>query len=200
VQEGDGHRVHAGLRQLARQAFHEPHVQLAGDAAVGQRALGHVEAEIPGHQRLGQLELDVVKLEARLLADLDGVAKAGRRQQGGAGALALDDGVGDQRGAVDHLRRLRGGDAGAAERVGEGGLHRARGILGRGQGLGDRELAARLVDQDQVGEGAADVDADAVHRYRAGRLGYLESGKMSTCGERCCASRPPSATSMVPLT
>jgi hypothetical protein len=36
--------------------------------------------------------------------------------------------------------------------------------------------------------------------YLGGRLGYLESGKMSTCGERCCASMPPSTTSIVPVT
>jgi hypothetical protein len=53
-------------------------------AAVGQSALGDVEAEVARNQRLGQFELDVVQLEARLLTNLEGVAEARRGHEGAA--------------------------------------------------------------------------------------------------------------------
>ena len=37
----------------------------------------------------------------------------------------------------------------------------AAGIVGRGQALAGQHAAARAIDQHQVGEGSADIDADA---------------------------------------
>jgi hypothetical protein len=52
-----------------------------------------------------------------------------------------------------------GAELGGQERE---AVDQAQGRIGRrGGGLGDDESAA-LVDRDEVGEGAADVDADAV--------------------------------------
>jgi hypothetical protein len=71
------------------------------DAAGLVEALGDFAAQRPRHQRLRVFEEDIVDVIALLAADFQGVAKPLRGDQAGFGALALDDGVGDQRGAVD---------------------------------------------------------------------------------------------------
>ena len=75
----------------------------ASDRAVGQRALRHVEAQVARHERLGQLQ----HRGRTGRSDARGRSRprrgSRRGQQRGAGALALDDRVGDQGRAVDHL-------------------------------------------------------------------------------------------------
>ena len=71
--------------------------------------------------------------------------------------------------------------------------HVADGLGGVGRGgqhFADRQLAGLIVDQDQVGERAADVHADPPHQ----RPGNFSSPKMSTVADRCCASMPPVQT------
>jgi len=85
-----------------------------------------------------------------------------RGDEAGSRALALDDGVGDQRRAVDG-----GGDRGGIElSFPEQGLqpleHRHRGIARRRQYFPDDHLASVLVEQQQIGEGAADIDTGAI--------------------------------------
>jgi len=47
------------------------------------------------HQRLGQVEIEIVKLVAVLAADLHRVAKTRRGEEGRRRAFALDQRVGD---------------------------------------------------------------------------------------------------------
>ena len=56
------------------------------------------------------------------------------------------DGVVTRLGLLEHLR--------------DGRQHRLRRLLRRGQHFGRKDAAGPLVDQDDVGESAADVDAD----------------------------------------
>jgi hypothetical protein len=95
-----------------------------------------------------------------LAPDLDRVAKAARGDQRGPGALALDQGVGEQRGAVHHVRDRLGRYVGLAQHFHDAALDGGVRLLGRGQDLGDAQQRARLVDHDEVGEGAADVRPD----------------------------------------
>ena len=71
------------------------------DVAAGVHALAQGEAGVAGDQRLGQDEVEVVLLEAAFGPHLDHVAEALGRDEGGAGAAPLDQGVGGERGAVD---------------------------------------------------------------------------------------------------
>ena len=75
-------------------------VERLRDRAVGERPLGHVEAQVARHERPRQLEDEVVEVVAALAADLDRVAEALRREQRRARALALDQRVRDERRAV----------------------------------------------------------------------------------------------------
>ena len=81
------------------------------DAAVGQRALAHLEDVAPAHQRHGLGQVHVVGVVALLAADDEDVAEARGGDQRGACALALQDGVGRNRGGVQDARRPRAGAA-----------------------------------------------------------------------------------------
>ena len=162
VQEADGDRLDALVAQLGDQPGHRLGIRRLVRRSVGVRALVDFEPQVARHERRGQLQKQVVELVAMLARDLVGIAEAARREQCGAGAFALDDGVGDQRGAVDDAVHVGGLGLAALERLAQhlGDGHRRIGR--RGQDLADGEVAGRVVDQDQVGEGAADVDADPV--------------------------------------
>ena len=71
--------------------------------AVDQHALVHLEAQVARRERPRPLHEQVVHVVAVLAGDLDRVAEALGRDQRGPGALPLDDGVGDERGAVEDV-------------------------------------------------------------------------------------------------
>jgi hypothetical protein len=89
------------------------------------------------------------------------------RQQSDPGAVALDQGIGCNRGAVDDafgLGQQRRAPAAELSRQPLEPVENAdRGVAGsRGNLLQGRP--AEIVDCDEIGEGAADIDADAVYR------------------------------------
>ncbi len=137
-------------------------VELASDRAVGVGPLVDLEPQMTRHERLRHLQEDVVQVVAVLAADLVAIAKAAGGEQRGGRALAFDDGVGHQRGAMDDRCNCAGLDPGGVQRFAQDGRDRGRGIRRRGQRLADRERPGLVVDEDQVGKGATDVDADAV--------------------------------------
>ena len=129
--------------------------------AVREHPLGDAESQPAGDHRLGQADEHVVDVVADLPGQLEDVAEALGREQAGLRALAFEDDVGDESGRVDHL-------AGPGEEVGDGGgevadaaHHRLLGRMRGGQGLFDPDGAVGIVDQGEVGERAADVDAEA---------------------------------------
>ena len=97
-----------------------------------------------------------------LVTDQQRVAETVGRDQPGAPRLALDQGVGDQRGGVnDRGGDLRRAHVGAAEQLGDPLAHPVEGI-GRGrQHLLDVDRAGGGVEQHDVGERATDVDGEA---------------------------------------
>src|SRR5207253_2413813 len=109
---------------------------------------------------------EVVAVVLEPLSHLDHVAVARGRQQADPRALALEEGVGGDRGAVDHALGLaeerRHVVAERPREQLEALQHALRGVGRRRGGLGERD-AAGVVDRDQVREGPADVDADPVH-------------------------------------
>jgi hypothetical protein len=67
-------------------------------------ALAHLELPAAGHERSCALEVQIVEAREPQAPDLQEVAKAGRREQPGAGAAALEDGIGGHGRAMDDLR------------------------------------------------------------------------------------------------
>jgi hypothetical protein len=117
---------------------------------------------------LGHLDEEVVELVLALAADLQHVAKSGRGQQAGLGALALDQRVGEERRGVDDAADLLGFCPRLLQHLARAQKRAARRIVGRRAFLPDDGAAvARIVD-DEIGEGSPDVDAEGercVHHH-----------------------------------
>ncbi len=145
----EGDRAHPFLVER-----HE-HVAVAG------HAFGDVEAQIPRHQRVGHLQIQIVIVVTNLGRHLQRVAEARRGQQGDARALALDQRVGDERGRVDGDVDIGPADRGVGQQRGHALLHATRGIVRRGQALAQGHRAG-FVHQNEIGEGAADIEAEAM--------------------------------------
>ncbi len=115
------------------------------------------------HERVGELQEQVVDVVALLGAHLEDVAEAARGDQAEARAAALDQGVGDQGGAVHDVADVGEGQVCAACSSSVEALQRAdRRVVRRGQALVQADVVALRVEQDEVGEGAADVETDAI--------------------------------------
>jgi hypothetical protein len=111
VQERDGHRLDAAGAHLVGQLADLARDERPLDRAIGQHALVELEPPAAPHQRARHLEVDVVQIVAVLAADLDRITEAARRDQRRARAAPLDQRVGHQGRAVDHLLDAAGGDA-----------------------------------------------------------------------------------------
>ena len=137
--------------------------------AVGAQPLAHAVAAVARHQRFGRRHAQVVALRLQPLAHLHHVAVALRGEHGNARAAALQQRVGGDGGAVDDAlgagQQCGQGNSRGGGQVGQAGQH-TFGLVGRrAGGLGQKAGAVRG-DAHNVGEGAADVDADAPHQMK----------------------------------
>ena len=139
--------------------------QLRKHRAVGRHALAHADAVAPRHERHRLLPLQVVRVLLVDPLDERHVLEAVRGQVEDAGAAPLQHGVDAERGAQHQQRQLLDRDPRSRERV----EHRPAGRCRRRRHLGDAQPAVcGRVDRDQVGEGAAGIDAHAIrHRSRS---------------------------------
>ena len=99
-------------------------------------ALVRLEAKLVGHERWLAVRREVVQPRPRLPPDREHVAEAARRDQRRSGALALDDGVGGDGGAVDEvegggLRRRRRSDQSSSARPSRMARAGSSGVEGR---------------------------------------------------------------------
>jgi hypothetical protein len=159
VQETDRDRLDAfgGERAAGlRNAFAiERDVHLAR----AQQPLVDFAREMPRHQRPVAVKQQVIRLRPVAAADDVHVARAAGDDQPGLGTLAFDQRIDGDGRAVDQLVD-RGGDQPAlADAVDDALLE----LRGSGEALGLHELPARLVEPDQIGKGAADIDRNNNH-------------------------------------
>jgi hypothetical protein len=165
VEKADRDGLHRLLAQGGDRAVQRARVEREQRGAVRAQPLAHRQAQAARHQRLGRRHPHVVALGLQPFAHLDHVAVALRGEHGDARAAALQQRVGGDRGAVDDARGApeQPGER-QAERGGEvlqAGEHAFALVVRRAGGLGER-LDAVGRDAEHVGEGAADIDADAV--------------------------------------
>ena len=157
VKQADRHALH----RLALEAFDDPghftEIERRQYRAIVADALAHLGAEPPRYERLGLgRQIDPVEMGTVHAADLEHVAESASGDQADRADLALDDRVGDERRSVGE----RGAAPGHAADRGEPVEQAARRIGGRRRDL-ERARSARRVTRDEIGEGPADVDADA---------------------------------------
>ena len=91
--------------------------------------------------------------------DLQDVSKTLRGDQARAGAATHQDGVQSERGANLDVRHIRTVNSGGIERL-EDAVCRLVIVCRRLEGPGDSRL---LIKDNDVREGAADIDADSLH-------------------------------------
>ncbi len=128
--------------------------------------------------------------------DLEHVAEALGHQQRDARAAMLDDRIEADGGAMhqqaDRIRREPGGCKQCGETLG----HRARRIGGRARLLVVDERGQVRMEQHEIGEGAADVDADAGF---ARRLGHGSSSTITpSAGCQPITTAPPDGCDAAP--
>ena len=147
------------LRMRQRRA-HRMRIGRGLDRPVGEHAL--VDLDDLRIELLGLLDVAGENFRPRLVADLERVAKAARRDEQGALAAPLEQGVGrDRRAHFDDSDRAR------RNRVALMQAEKAADALDRGVLVGRalrqeflRMQAARGVAADHVGEGSAAVDPE----------------------------------------
>ncbi len=157
VQEAHGHRFDAQRREGRDQLAHLILVERRQHRALGVDALGDFEGQLARNQRLRPVKEQVERLDPVAASDRIDVAKAARRDQGGAGALTFQHGVDRDRRSVQHLGKRRYAAVGDRQ---------ARGHAACGVGRHRRRLRrddAPVDAADEVGKGPADIDADDVH-------------------------------------
>ena len=155
MQEADRHRADARGAELVHDIVGVERLQ---HRTIGIHPFPHTVTVAPFDQRLRPFDAQAVKVRALLPAQFDDVGEAAGGEQRGAGALALDQRVGPERRAVADDRSpdvVGAGDS--VDRLDHRAL-RVVGIGGHLEGLQQRPCAA--IEDDGVGEGAADVDAD----------------------------------------
>src|SRR5690606_25916031 len=135
-------------------------------------------------------ELDVEQAADQALgaADLDDVAEALGRDDARLRALALEQRVGGDGRAVHE-----GGDVGVVDaELGERFEHAAPLAAGDGRDLRRKQGVASRVVAEHVGEGAADVDADAVSRGSHQTTAAARTARSSTsCPGAAASARSP---------
>jgi hypothetical protein len=149
-EKADGDRLRVDLGQGVE-------VELLQDALRAD-PLVHAVAAIERHERLGMVGAQSIEMRARLAAELEEVLEPGGGYEGCPRALALEERVGRDRGAMRETLDLccAHGLGSCDDRI---LLARLRGHLCR------RQAAVR--EQHRIGEGSSHVDAEHSHARRS---------------------------------
>ena len=145
--------------ELLDRRVHRADVQGPMDVARHPCPFGDLQTQVPGHQRRGPGDGDVVELVLAFAPDLQGVAKALGGDQTSDRARALDQGVGEQRGGVDHAADAARVDPILVQEAGDAGHDPVRRVVVGRQYLAVQLSAGVVVVDHDVGERAADINA-----------------------------------------
>ena len=166
-QAADRDRLDAVVAQASRRGAHLVLVERRLDTTVRcGDAFGDRQAVTAPHQRLGLARdrLRMREVERPVLApDVQHVAKTARRQHADAGPVFLQQDVSGDGRAVDEEVEIARRHAGAFQQTGQPFNAGPRGIVRCRGELEDGALPVRVVPEDEVGEGAADIDGRAPH-------------------------------------
>ncbi len=157
VEEANCDRLNTLGGEAIGELHERPLVKRDEDPAAGIDALAHRIAQPAGDERRGQVDIDVVLLEPVLVPDLDRVAEALGGNEGGLGALTLDDCIGRQRRAMDDDRQISRRQRGFLQDRADGFENGTLRGLWSGQDLD--AVAAPVRFERDVCERAADIDA-----------------------------------------
>jgi hypothetical protein len=157
----DGERLNALVAQAAGLGAHLRLVQRDQDPAARVQPLAdpHPPAARRQERRRLRVHVQVVHARALLPAQLEHVLESLGHEDRGHRARLLEDRVGRDGRPVNEARHRAGLAARERQHRADRVAHAAEEILRRGRHLGEVESPV-AVEGDDVGEGAADVDAD----------------------------------------
>ena len=167
--EQQAHRHGVGIRfpQHVDDALDLPVLQ-RNDHAVRAHALPHREPKLSRDELRWTIPGQVVERGPVLAPDLDDVAEAIRGDERGPRATAFEERVRGDRRAVREVLDVGAEEAGPFQRPD----HALGLVAGSGRDLGRYHAIPH--DGDEIGEGAADVDAQADRRLAGHRCGDEE--------------------------
>ena len=154
MQEADDQRLGAAGDQKTDGASHGFLVERRQDVAAGVEALGHFDTQLARDEGFEAADHAVAE-GPRAAPQFQHVAETDRGDQAADDALALEDRVGADSGAMHQGTQRVGGQAAVAN----AGHHAARLIVGRGGYFRDAEAPLALVNEKEIGESTADIDA-----------------------------------------
>ena len=134
-------------------------VQRRDDLARVGHAPDHAQTAVAGGEGLGELQEQVMNVVALLGPHLEDVAEPLGRQQAQPAAAPLDDGVGDQRRAVDDLVKIRERQALPPQQVGHARQRTLGRVARRGQALVQMDASAPFVQQNEICKRSPDIEA-----------------------------------------
>ena len=127
--------------------------------ARAEQALVDLAREMARHQRAVAMKEEVVGFRAVAAADDVDVTGAAGDDQAGLRALALDQRIDRDGRAMDQLVHGRGGKPTLVDAVDDS----LRELRGRGEALGLHESLGGIIEADEIGEGAPDIDRNHNH-------------------------------------
>jgi hypothetical protein len=167
VQEAHRHRLYTGLPQLTDPLANlvlvernEHHTARSSDPLLHGQPVSSLDK---GVCLPGQLAMQGEVIGTLVTCDVEDVAEALRRDQAHLGAGMGEDDVRCDGRSVQDAVELSEGYTGALAQISNAGDGPPSRVVRRRGHLFDRDPPGLLVDQDQVGERAADVDADPLH-------------------------------------
>ena len=161
VQEHDRDGVDAVARELRGDLPNVLTHKGGHDRAAGAHPLAHLEPQPARDERRRCLPEEVVGLGAVSATNLEHIAEPARRQQRHAAGVGLQQRVEPDGRAVHEVVDAR--QLARAARIPHGVEHAVIRACGRRWALGDADLAALVVQEHEVREGAADVDPQPAH-------------------------------------
>ena len=144
----------------------------------GRRVRSTSNTRRRGTSGFGTSQIDVEDVVAALARQLQDVAKTAGDDQRGARAAPLDERIRRERGAVHDLAYRGTRNAVPRQQLVHAVQHAGGEIVGAGQHLAGHHATGRSLQQHEIGERAADVDAQdaasALPEARALRGGIVE--------------------------
>ncbi len=166
-QKTDRDRVDASRFQLAGGLSHLPFVQRRQDRPQGgHEPLTHGFAIAPLDQHAvlpGDFLLNGIMLRALMPADVHDIPVPGTGDHAGDSAVLLQDGVGRDGRAMQHMIDLAPINPMGDTNIDNPFEHALRGIVRCGRHLVNMRLLAGRVREHHIGERATDVDANELH-------------------------------------
>ncbi len=171
VEEHDRDRLCALPHEAVHRFRQRRLVERRADHSARVDALRHLDPQVAGDKRRRLLDMHVVEFVLPLAADLEHVAEALGGHQSGYRTLALDHRIGEERRRMDDPADAPGRHAVLAQDALDARNHAPRRIVMCRQNLAAEAAAFPMIVDDDVGEGAADIDAE-----REAAVGILGHG------------------------